>query len=89
MTSNRSSHSRGRVRRARPFIALLAMVAALAIAGCQQPGQPTGEKGAGKGQGKSPFATDNVSVARQVEGRGPAPTPVPVPRPGQPTSESP
>ncbi len=47
--------------------------------------------GCGEGEKKSPFATDNVTVAPQVEGRAPAPTPVEVPRPpgAAPTVESP
>jgi hypothetical protein len=53
----------------------------LAIGGC----------GGGEGdQKKSPFATDNVTVAPQVEGRAPAPTPIEVPRPdAEPTVASP
>jgi len=52
-------------------------VLALAIAGCG-----TGPGGGAAGEErKSPFATGNVSVAPQVEGRVPAPTPVPVPLP--------
>jgi hypothetical protein len=50
---------------------------AIALAACQsgeQGGQPDGES-------KSPFATGNVSVAPQIEGRAAAPTPVPAPRP--------
>jgi hypothetical protein len=55
---------------------LLALV--LAIGGCG---------GGDEGQKKSPFATDNVSVAPQVEGRAPAPTPIEVPRPeAEPTA---
>ena len=60
-----------------PSAVLLAL--GLAIGGC------------GEGdQKKSPFATDNVTVAPQVEGRAPAPTPIEAPRPGaEPTAENP
>jgi hypothetical protein len=52
--------------------AALVLAASVAIAGC----------GGGEGdEKKSPFATDNVSVAPQVEGRAPAPTPMRVPTP--------
>ena len=55
----------------------VALAVGLAIGGCRD-------------QNKSPFATDNVTVAPQVEGRAPAPTPVEVPRPdAEPTVESP
>ena len=37
---------------------------------------------------KSPFATENVSVAPQVDGRAPVPTPIPPP-PVEPTAEPP
>jgi hypothetical protein len=38
---------------------------------------------------KSPFATENVSVAPQVQGRAPAPTPIaPPPAAVEPTPES-
>ena len=51
--------------------------ASLALMGCAKEGE------------KSPFATENVSVAPQVEGRAPAPTPVPPPVPAEePTAES-
>jgi hypothetical protein len=43
------------------------VVASLALLGCPEEG------------GKSPFATENVSVAPQVDGRAPAPTPIPPP----------
>lgn len=59
-----------------------ALLSALAFGGCQPSGDDA--KGSGEGQGdrrKSPFATGNVSVAPQVEGRPAAPTPVPAPRP--------
>jgi hypothetical protein len=49
----------------------------IALAACQ-----SGEQGAQPdGEGKNPFATGNVSVAPQIEGRAAAPTPVPAPRP--------
>ena len=54
-------------------LAMLLMVG-LAIGACG------GDQGEGD-QKKSPFATDNVSVAPQVEGRAPAPTPIEAPRP--------
>ena len=37
---------------------------------------------------KSPFATENVSVAPQVDGRAPVATPIPPP-PVEPTAEPP
>jgi hypothetical protein len=50
--------------------AALVLAASVAIVGC----------GGGENEDKkSPFATDNVSVAPQVEGRAPAPTPIQVP----------
>ena len=53
------------------------LVASLALTGCAKEGE------------KSPFATENVSVAPQVEGRAPAPTPIPPPVPAEePTAES-
>jgi hypothetical protein len=60
----------------------LMVAASVVIASC----------GGGEGDGrKSPFATDNVTVAPQVEGRAPAPTPIQVPRPpaAEPTAETP
>jgi hypothetical protein len=48
--------------------AILALAASLAVAGCGD-------------QKKSPFATDNFTVAPQVEGRAPAPTPIAIPTP--------
>jgi hypothetical protein len=56
----------------------LVLCAGIAIAGCG-------------GENKSPFATDNVSVAPQVEGRAPAPTPIEPPAPpiAEPTAETP
>jgi hypothetical protein len=59
---------------------LAASVLVIALAGCQS------EEG---GERKSPFATDNVTVAPQVEGRAPAPTPMPLPKPpSDPTPEA-
>ena len=37
---------------------------------------------------KSPFATENVSVAPQVQGRAPAPTPIAPPPAAESTPES-
>ena len=61
--------------------AALVVMASIVIVGC-------GGEGEDK---KSPFATDNVSVAPQVEGRAPAPTPIEVPAPptAEPTAETP
>lgn len=59
------------------WIRSVAAASCLALLGCQPSGdgtQPAEER-------KSPFATDNVSVAPQVEGRAAAPTAVPAPRP--------
>lgn len=53
-----------------------AFAASLALLGCPQDGD------------KSPFATENVSVAPQVQGRAPAPTPIPPPPAEQPAPES-
>jgi hypothetical protein len=54
-----------------------ATVLAIALAAC---GAKNDDDAAAK-QGKSPFATENVSVAPQVEGRPAVPTPLPAPRP--------
>jgi hypothetical protein len=62
-----------RTSRRRSFARIAVVAAALMVAGCQQPGGTVEEKK------ESPFATGNVSVAPQVEGRGPAPTPMPPP----------
>ena len=65
---------------------LLALLALL-IVGCPQP--PGGQQGqtGGEGERKSPFATENVSVAPQVEGRAAAPTPIAPPPPAaEPTA---
>ena len=44
--------------------------------------------GCGREGDKSPFATENVSVAPQVQGRAPAPTPIAPPPPAEePTPE--
>jgi hypothetical protein len=48
--------------------AILAVATSLAVAGCGD-------------QKKNPFATDNFTVAPQVEGRAPAPTPIEAPTP--------
>jgi hypothetical protein len=60
--------------------AALMLAASVTIVGC----------GGGE-EKKGPFATDNVSVAPQVEGRAPAPTPIQVPTPpgAEPTAETP
>jgi hypothetical protein len=64
-------------------MALACMVATLSMAGCgQSPGSGQPDE-----QHKSPFATGNVSVAPQLEGRTAAPTPIPAPRPGAPEPE--
>ena len=50
--------------------------ASLTLLGCAQEGD------------KSPFATENVSVAPQVQGRAPAPTPIQPPPAEEPTPKS-
>jgi hypothetical protein len=57
-----------------PSMAYAALLLSI-LAGCER----TADSGQSR---KSPFATGNVSVAPQIEGRAPAPTPVPAPRPG-------
>jgi hypothetical protein len=47
---------------------VLALATSVAMVGCGD-------------QKKNPFATENVSVAPQVEGRAPAPTPIEAPTP--------
>jgi hypothetical protein len=71
-----------RPRPRRALGATLALAATLAAGGCGG-GDPATE------EGKSPFATGNVSVAPQVEGRAPVPTPVPPPLPTQQTPTAP
>lgn len=58
--------------------AVVASISLIALAACQS------EEGK---EGKSPFATGNVSVAPQVEGRAAVPTPPPAPTPSvEPTA---